>query len=658
MDVINFPGMIAKHGLLTAAQLDKYKDLLVIGKKQNVKRDGSQYEEMSMTVVEFLKMVAEDNDFCKINLAKSYTLDSAVNYNHPSGSGATNYDNIGPGLHITRGTSGWLFNPLFESSSNANSPANTLWSFDTSDLSQVENLVYDTLENVVLGNLGSFNALPGNNLVMYHALTNKYYFFEFLTWQSGAGGGAFSYNRYEIKDICSGCITFSDGTKLCTAPSVTPPVITIPATDYYVDAAVGNDGTALPNRFDKPYLTIAAALAAAPSGTPALIYVRRGTYASAALTVKNSVNFYFEPGCVMSSGGFRDLGSAITCRIMGYLQMTSTATFNFTGASNIVIEIESMSTTVASAINIVPGAGISNIFIKARFINSTVPAGFSRFINIDRQANLTLDVSDYIIAQRFLELRFLHDGSTNILVNCPRIILPSTINAGAFSNPVVLISASTAGIPTARANVTVNGDIIYTGPDKASEYLVVVKDGNFTMNGDLIGSHFSGILFVGNQGIIPPPATTQRLKGNVTSNKMAIVQNHSTANVIVQQSLVKSAGLGIFPYAVVMGTNDAFPSDPGGRIYFKDCRITNTDPAASGVIITNNNAGGFGEVYAYNSEIYNPNLATGVALEALAAQNAGLSNIKSNVINNALITNLFGAAPAFIVDAALIIPQV
>lgn len=539
MDVINFPGVIERFGLLTAAQIDQVNDLLVIGKKVNNLRDGSQYEEMAMTVAEF------------ITLAGGGGLQSVTGYN---------VDNTDPQ------------NPV---------------------------IIQTEVDGITITGTGT----PGDPFV--------------------ATG---------------------------SAPSII-------ASDYYVDAFAGDDGTALPNRFDLPYLTIDAALAAAVSGTPALIYVRAGSYSPGNLTVKNSVNFYFEPGCIISSGGFRDSGSAITCRIAGHLQMTGSAVFNFTGASNIVIEIESMSTTGASAINVNPTAGVSNILINARFINSTVPAGFSRFINIDRQANLTLNVSDYIIAQRFIEFRFLHDGSTNVLINCPRIVLPSTINAGNFSNPVVLISGSSAGVTGSRANLTINGNISYTGPDKASEYLVIIKDGNFTMNGDLTGNGFSGIHYIGNQGIIPAPATTQKINGNVISDRMSIVQTHSTATVIVQQALIKSAGLGTFPYAVVMGTSDAFPQDPNGKIFFKDCRIVNTNVAATGVILANNNAGGYGEVYTYNCEIFNAN-AAGEAVYALAAQNSGFSNTKSNVINDALITNLFGAAPAFVVDAALIIPQV
>lgn len=58
MDVVNFPGIIATHGLLTETQINLANDLLLIGKKVGNQRDGSQYEEMAMTVQEFANLVA------------------------------------------------------------------------------------------------------------------------------------------------------------------------------------------------------------------------------------------------------------------------------------------------------------------------------------------------------------------------------------------------------------------------------------------------------------------------------------------------------------------------------------------------------------------------------------------------------------------------
>ena len=58
MDALNLPAKIAKYGLLEAANVKTNDDLLVIGKKINDLRNGSQYQELAMTIQEFLSLVS------------------------------------------------------------------------------------------------------------------------------------------------------------------------------------------------------------------------------------------------------------------------------------------------------------------------------------------------------------------------------------------------------------------------------------------------------------------------------------------------------------------------------------------------------------------------------------------------------------------------
>jgi hypothetical protein len=57
MDVVNFPGIIAEHGLLLNSQINPTNDLILIGKKVNDRRDGSQYQEMAIPVVNLIPQV-------------------------------------------------------------------------------------------------------------------------------------------------------------------------------------------------------------------------------------------------------------------------------------------------------------------------------------------------------------------------------------------------------------------------------------------------------------------------------------------------------------------------------------------------------------------------------------------------------------------------
>ena len=57
MDIVNFPAEIAKHGLLDSTGVSSTKDLLLIGKKVNNLKDGSQYQNFPILVEEFLTLV-------------------------------------------------------------------------------------------------------------------------------------------------------------------------------------------------------------------------------------------------------------------------------------------------------------------------------------------------------------------------------------------------------------------------------------------------------------------------------------------------------------------------------------------------------------------------------------------------------------------------
>lgn len=129
----------------------------------------------------------------------------------------TNYgdevDEISPGLHITRGEEGWIFNPLTESSHSNPTPTNSLWNNDGwDDLTDIEDRSYTSIRNIWNNN---FINIPGAKMILKDTTTNKFYAVEFISWQSGGDGGGFSYNRYEIDltKLQTG-ITFADGSRL------------------------------------------------------------------------------------------------------------------------------------------------------------------------------------------------------------------------------------------------------------------------------------------------------------------------------------------------------------------------------------------------------------------------------------------------------------
>ncbi len=112
----------------------------------------------------------------------------------------------------------------------------------------------------------------------------------------------------------------------------------------------GNDGTALIDRFDKPFLTIQAAITAASSGDIVIVYP--GTYTEQ-ITLKNGVNLYLYDGvtityaAVSGAATITDNTVAVTCSILGRGAITRTLGTSISNAieilhnsSNITIEFK------------------------------------------------------------------------------------------------------------------------------------------------------------------------------------------------------------------------------------------------------------------------------------------------------------------------------
>lgn len=62
MDIVNFPGIIAEHGLLDSSQVSLTKDLILIGKQMGSQRDGTQYENMAITIAQFANLIGGGNE--------------------------------------------------------------------------------------------------------------------------------------------------------------------------------------------------------------------------------------------------------------------------------------------------------------------------------------------------------------------------------------------------------------------------------------------------------------------------------------------------------------------------------------------------------------------------------------------------------------------
>lgn len=127
-------------------------------------------------------------------------------------------DTIDQDIQIARNENGWIYNPVFETEHNENSPTGTLWNNDGwNDLSNLLDRKFVPLYDIFDNN---FRNIPNNELIMKDTINNKYYLFKFISWSRNNGGG-FSYTRFllNLNQLSEG-IKFSDGTRQKTA--ITP----------------------------------------------------------------------------------------------------------------------------------------------------------------------------------------------------------------------------------------------------------------------------------------------------------------------------------------------------------------------------------------------------------------------------------------------------
>lgn len=113
---------------------------------------------------------------------------------------ASVFDQIGPGLTLTRDYQQGIYNIDLESEYDNNtylSPLGTEWNSDGwSDLLQLGTRSYTTWRQALNNAVG--NNIVASELVMHDIANDKYYKFDFHTW--GSNNGAYSYTRTEVTD--------------------------------------------------------------------------------------------------------------------------------------------------------------------------------------------------------------------------------------------------------------------------------------------------------------------------------------------------------------------------------------------------------------------------------------------------------------------------
>jgi hypothetical protein len=414
----------------------------------------------------------------------------------------------------------------------------------------------------------------------------------------------------------------------------------------YVDPVNGSDVTGLVNRVDKPYATVGAAtFGLTTSGIftiqqPGLIHLKKGQYSSN-IYMQDNVDYYCEPDVIFTSNGFTDVNGAVTSNVYGFAKFIGPNTTNLvpldiTKASNVnfhFLKIDNQS--VAFKVNNV--SGTSNVNIIGDFISSKSSFGSGILIGDNSgtspvQSNIKINISEKIVGgYNTINVKQLFSG--NVEINCPNIECDSDL-ASTGSQPGIQHSVI---VQSASASVSINGNIIESSSvyGSGNNSALYVNAGTVSVIGNVMGGKCPSVLIEnGLNGSVS-------IKGDMVSERESIIHMSDSIRLVTNDSLIKTSGLGTFPYPIyISGTSSS--------TYIHNARIYNTT-LDSGFILLSSTSSTIG---IYNSIAYSPGTASGNFVYCSSTASVGIHNTRSNKDNASTIIDAFSPS-GFIYDTNL-----
>lgn len=350
-------------------------------------------------------------------------------------------------------------------------------------------------------------------------------------------------------------------------------------TNIYVDATFGDDATALHNRFDKPYATLKAAHASATADIKTLIYVRRGSYTSEAIKNKNLIDWYFEPGTLVTNHRFDDDGSNMQFNVYGkaeFVDSTGDGVLSLRQpGTNVYFECKKA--TVDGRFLYIGSGSPSSLHIKMDVLISGASRDVS-CIKVIRQAIVKIEVSETIIYgtdstnSQGVAIEVTDGFAGKLDIICPLLVVITSKN-GIY----IPIDSSSAG------RVFYKGTIQMTGSNRDDfRAAVYIFRGAFEMEGkiltELVSNLSMGILTDGDAAEV---SGTVKFTGDITGGAEAIVSTNRFIPIFIKDGTISTEGRGrYFREAIIMGKRVG-PIESAGNdnvIYIKNTFIRNTEP--------------------------------------------------------------------------------
>lgn len=379
----------------------------------------------------------------------------------------------------------------------------------------------------------------------------------------------------------------------------------IPVLNALFVSKSGNDGTAITGRFDKPYLTITAAQAAASSGQTIIVYP--GTYSTATGETfplgKAGLNYHFINGVVVSSTTstmWVDTG-VISYSISGDGELTSTSGIiaSFTTGGVLTMAAKRLSNTSSYSLS---SAGASKIYATIqKDITTTTGQCFGIVTAGELYVSAKLVTSAGLIAV---------SSEVGNIFNLTSNLITCTGNTGAFQ--------------LAGTN-TINGALTYTGTGDVFALGGALV--NINCYSDITHSNSTSLcnLTIGTTGNINFYGILNG-KGNAIVNGFlgtVSVYNDMTTSIATAPSI----------------------SMTSGTVAVRNCRIKNSDANAASYAITKTTG---------TLILQNAILITSGGTECVHSAAAQNMTVYNSVANVAVSVNITQKVSSVLIDAQVV----
>ena len=416
----------------------------------------------------------------------------------------------------------------------------------------------------------------------------------------------------------------------------------------YVDPAKGSDTTGVVDRVDKPFLTVAKAISGLTSSysfstsDPGLVYLKKGLYTNT-VYLKNNIDFYCEPDVIFSQNGFTDINEVVNTSIYGFAKFVGTNTnlvpLDVTNASNIEFNF-SVIDNQNVVLKVTNTTGKSTVKLKGNSIKCK--SGFSKAIligsnagNVDVYSDVKIDVSEKIIGA-YNTINVSNKFIGTLEVNAASIECNSDLNT---NGPVIDLQHALL-VKSASASVKINADLIENSSSNAGGFNAAVSicSGTVSIIGNISGLECPGV-YLYKENLLDTANIS--ISGNIISKKEAIINEGGKLNFKVNNSLIKTSGLGTNPYAI--NINAASMSST----YLYNTQIYNSLENSGSILISATES----NLRIYNSFGYSPG-TSGKFIYCSATASVSIHNTRSNKDNSDNVEDLFTPS-GFIYDQNL-----